>query len=123
MATPERRADSNGGAPTALIQSYERMSSKKRAMLFKVGLGLLIFTVGLPLVAGVWIDLPNVYWFFAFGGGITGLAMMWPEAAIFVFQGFAKLIPAAALKGLLSKPERRAREAVEEVLEGDDEDA
>ena len=103
----EDRRVRQAGPPTQLILSYEKMGTAKRRKLFFVGIGILLFTVALPLVAGIWVDLPNVYWAFAFGGGTAGFACIWPEGAIYIFSSFGKMLPFGRIKQLLNKSERR----------------
>ncbi len=95
------------GPPTLLTLAYEKWSPEKRKWLFWVGVGLLIFTVALPLVAGIWVDLPNIYWGFAIVGFVAGLSCMSPELGIFIASIAGKLIPISGIKHLLSNPDRR----------------
>ena len=105
----ERRGNGSKDRPgqaTQLILSYEKMSPQKRKWLFWVGVGLLGFTVALPLVAGIWVELPTVYWGFAVVGFVAGFSCMWPEGGIFLASIAGRFIPTLTLKRLIGAHKR-----------------
>lgn len=121
MPSQERR-NSSAKPPTALMQSYLAMPSRKRRELKLVGLGLLVFSFVVPVLATiglrafVGVGLHPLVWLFCGVGMIVGLSITWPEMGIYLLgtlpKAVATLLP-SKLAGLLKRPDRRNNDAAD----------
>jgi hypothetical protein len=106
----ERRGG-NGSPPTVIMLAYQAMDADLKRLLQKVGIGLVIFGVVMPMAIEPFIELSWVYWTFSLVVLVIGTCLLWPPIGIWVgnlLAGLAvKLVPAT--KDVLM-PDRRARE-------------
>lgn len=102
---------SSGGPPTLIMQSYERMGTVGRGRLRWIGGGMLVFGVGMPMVAELFMPLSWVYWTFSGFVAIAGLCLLWPEMGLVLLDRIAgvlaRFLPSKKLADAV-KPERRA---------------
>lgn len=118
MPKDQRRSES-GKPPTYLMQSYDAMSEKGKNDLRQLGIWILLFTIGLPMLAEVVLrytgrgGLPPLFFLFSGVGLVVGLSLIWPALGIWMVgavpKAIGKLLP-SKLAGLLTRPDRRNKD-------------
>ena len=118
MIAEERRSRS-ARPPTYLMQSYNEMTAQARKGLRKLGVGILLFCIALPMVAQVTLSvldrpgLSAVFWLFSGVGMVVGLCLVWPQLGIYAIGALPgavrKLLPTKLAAGL-ARPDRRGDE-------------
>lgn len=106
-AQPERRSR-DGTPPTIVMQSYTDMTVGEKRQLRRLGFGMVVFGVGMPMGIEPFVSLHWVYWLFAGLVAVVGLMLLWPAAGFVVLDRLvaaaAKILP--ALRDVV-RPERR----------------
>ncbi len=96
--------------PTLMMQGYEAMGHTGRRRLRWAGFAMITVSVGIPLIAGIWVAFPIVYWLFSGAVALSGTCFVFPQLGlqlIEVIPGFiAKVVPTR----LLSRPDRRSED-------------
>lgn len=110
--TTERRAD-RGTPPTIIMQSYQAMEPEDKRRLQKLGLGLTVFGVGMPMAIEPFVVLSWVYWTFSGLVAVAGICLLWPAGGFFLLdriaRTLARFIPSKKVEEVL-RPERREGE-------------
>lgn len=108
----ERRA-ADGKPPTALMQSYQAMTRRKRKELKTIGYVLLMFSLVTPVISSIAISafggagLPPLVWLFCGVGMIVGLSLSWPEMGIYLLSRLPSAVVRLLPSRLIDRPERR----------------
>lgn len=111
------RRSGSGKPPTFLMQSYSGMTPQKKNELKRLGYGLLIFSIVVPVLGSVGLrafvaggGLPIIIWLFCGVGMVVGLSLAWPELGIYMLgrlpAAVGKLLP-KSWADALRRPERR----------------
>lgn len=115
MSKPiEDRRERSEGPPTLIMQSYQDMGTEGRRKMQKIGLGILLFTVAVPMTAGIFVELPTTYWLFSGVGMVLGLCLLWPQLGVWAVNAIpaavSRLMPSKKLADALRPDRRDARE-------------
>ena len=111
----EKRSGGRGSPPTVLMVAYQRMDPDLKKLLQKVGIGMIIFAVGMPMAIEPFVPLSWIYW--AFSMCVVGLGACFVYLPIGIWFGnlitglVVKVIP--ALRGKLHAPDRRGEKPEE----------
>ncbi len=105
-----RRGSGSGGAspPMLIVQSFERMTPKARMRLRVGGALMLIASIMLPLVGGLFVELSAYYWIFSGFISLAGLCLLWPELGIWLVKAIPNALVKILPSKLLSRPDRRS---------------
>ena len=104
---PEKKRGVNSGPPTMIMASFKEMGKKGRMRMRFSGSALMAFAVGMPMIAGLFVELSIPYWLFSGVIFFGGFCLLWPEMGLYLIDrvpaGIAKIMPTR----LLSRPDRR----------------
>ena len=97
--------------PNALAQAYEKLDEETKRLFMKFGLFLVVFSVAVPMTAGIWYEFSASYWLMSASAFSVGVGFIWPPLIIWAVMAlptaFAKLIPSKRLADAVL-PDRRA---------------
>lgn len=108
----ERRQDGGDDLPTKLEHAFSEMSRKDKAKFQFFGFGMVAFSIGLPMIAALFVTLPGFYWIFSGLVFLTGVCFLVPRLGVYLLtaapNAISKIIPSAKLKDMLtSRVDRR----------------
>lgn len=87
----ERRAESSG-PPTIITQAYRDMDDDDRTRIERLGMGMVVFGAGTPVIAGVFYELATLYWIFASGVAAVGVCLMFPALGVWFIDRVLKFV-------------------------------
>ena len=110
-AQPERRSG-NGSPPTVLMLAYQNMDPILKRLMQRVGIVLILFSVGMPMLIEPFVELSWIYWAFALAVTVLGVCLLYMPLGIWfgnTLGGLAvKLRP--GLKGKFHSDRRGPRD-------------
>lgn len=123
-STPERRSSTpSSGPPTMLMQSYQDMGQENRRFMRGIGLGLIAFTVVVPMIGQIALlalgrqGISGFFWTFSGVGFVVGLVFVWPQLGVWaagaIPAGVAKMLPSR----IFGRADRRGARLPTEVDE------
>ncbi len=101
----------SGGKPASpplmIVRSYENMTPQGRRRLRIAGALMLILSITLPLVGGLFVELSAYYWIFSGVITVAGLCLLWPELGLWLVNAIPNALVKILPSKLLSRPDRR----------------
>ncbi len=107
---PDRRA-SDAPPPTATTQAYQRLTELSKRRMRIIGAGMLLVSVTLPLVAGIWVELSPTYWGFAGAIAAGGVSLVFPPLGLALLELLPSLVAKLGPASLLGRPDRRKKDS------------
>ena len=103
----DKRIDSSG-PPTIIMRTYNEMDEDDKNRLEKLGVGMIVFAGGIPIIAGIFIDLSLAYWLFSASIASLGVCFLFPALGVWfidvALKVIAMVVPAMKEK---VRPDRR----------------
>lgn len=105
-SVPERRTRDTEDLPTKLEHAFSSMSRREKARFQFFGFAMVSFSIGLPMVGGLFIEIPGYYWLFSGVVLLIGVCFLVPRLGVYLItslpNGIAKIIPSAKLKDMIT---------------------
>lgn len=111
---PERRKESSGPLPQ-IVQAFQAMEPKRRNRIRMMGAVIMLMSIGVPQIAGAFVDLSMGYLIFSGVFALVGSVFVVPEVGFWLIPILIQIIPGKILPSKLAAgPDRRNGSSDEE---------